>query len=199
MKRHHTLALLLLASVAAGLWLFRPSELAVEPTEETAESCEQGSACSTVPSPGHAPTQEDPVPASGPAPAPAPAPGAAGEGLREKADRLIAEGKVREGLDAMRKAVEADPSARNHGDLGALLDRLTVFDEAVRNLKRAAELDHDNADRWIALANAYYRKVEPGEAWKAERRAREAEPGLVLGRDSNGMRIRRSDSAAAKK
>lgn len=211
MKQHHALALLLLASVAGGFWLLRPSKLAVDPVEETAGSCEQESACSTVVAPRDGdPAERDvpsppsaaaPAPDASAVPAPSPAPSAppsspaTGEDLREKADRLLAEGKVREGLDAMRKAVEADPSARNYGDLGALLERLTVFDEAARNLQRAAELDPTNADRWIALANAYYRKVDLGEAWKAERRAREAEPGLVLGRDADGMRIRQNDPA----
>jgi tetratricopeptide (TPR) repeat protein len=118
-----------------------------------------------------------------------------GEALREEADRLIGEGKVVEGLDVFRKAVEADPSAKNHGDLGRILYRLMAFDEAAVHLRAAAELDPGNADRWIALANLYYRKVDLGEAWKAEKRAREAEPGLELGRDSEGMRVRKGDSA----
>ena len=88
------------------------------------------------------------------------------------------------------KAVEAAPTAKNHGDLGTLLYTLTAFDEAAVHLRAAAELEPGNADRWIALANVYYRKVNPGEAWKAEKRAREAEPGLELGRDGTGMRVR---------
>jgi tetratricopeptide (TPR) repeat protein len=110
---------------------------------------------------------------------------------REEADRLIAEGKVMEGIEVFREVVAADPTAKNHGDLGALLYRLTAFDEAAIHLRAAAELDPGNADRWIALANVYYRKVDPGEAWKAEKRAREAEPGLELGHDSEGMRVRK--------
>jgi len=113
------------------------------------------------------------------------------EALREEADRLIHEGRVRRGLDVFRKAVEADPSAKNHGDLGELLYKLTALDEAAVHLRAAAELDPGNADRWIALANLYYRKVDLGEAWKAEARAREAEPGLQLGRDSQGLRVRK--------
>jgi hypothetical protein len=76
-----------------------------------------------------------------------------------------------------------------------LLYRLTALDEAAIHLRAAAELDPMNADRWIALANLYYRKVDLGEAWKAEKRAREAEPGLELARDENGMRIRKGDKA----
>jgi hypothetical protein len=118
-----------------------------------------------------------------------------GAALREDADRLIAEGKVLEGLEVFREAVEAAPTAENHGDLGNLLYRLTAYDEAAIHLRAAAELDPSNADRWIALANVYYRKIDPGEAWKAEKRAREAEPGLELGRDGSGMRVRKGDKA----
>jgi tetratricopeptide (TPR) repeat protein len=131
--------------------------------------------------------------------APAPEPSepvvTGGAALRDEADRLIADGKVLKGLEVFRRAVAAEPTAKNHGDLGSLLYRLTAFDEAATHLRAAAELDPSNADRWIALANAYYRKVDPGEAWKAERRAREAEPGLELARDGSGMRIRKGDKA----
>jgi tetratricopeptide (TPR) repeat protein len=125
-----------------------------------------------------------------------PSPTAAPDGaaLRSEADRLIAAGKIAEGLDALRKAVDADPTAKNHGDLGALLYRLTAFDESAIHLRAAAELDPTNADRWVALANVYYRKVNPGEAWKAEARARQAEPGLELGRDADGMRVRKGET-----
>ena len=47
---------------------------------------------------------------------------------------------------------------------------------------------------FIILANVYYRKVDPGAAWKAEKRARAAEPGLELGRDAAGMRVRKGDT-----
>ncbi|MFN2425205.1 MAG: hypothetical protein ABR587_02015 [Candidatus Binatia bacterium] len=209
MKRTSTFLLLLGACVAAGLWLLRPTPLDAPPQEEVTGSCE-ASACGTVVAGSEVPTTGEASPAAVaprpsrdlPAPTPAPAPAAApanGEDLREQADQLLAEGRVLEGIEAMRKATEADPSARNHGDLGALLNRLTAFDEAARHLERAAELDPANADRWIALANVHYRAVNPGEAWKAERRARAAEPGLVLSRDAEGMRIRQGDTAPGKK
>ena len=126
---------------------------------------------------------------------PSPAAPADGAALRAEADRLIAAGKVVEGIAVFRKAVEAAPTAKNHGDLGGLLYRLTAFDEAAIHLRAAAELEPGNADRWIALANVYYRKVDPGEAWKAEKRAREAEPGIELGRDNEGMRMRKGATA----
>lgn len=139
------------------------------------------------------PTRVEPPPLAAP-----PAVPADGAALRAEADRLIAERKIVEAIDVFRKAVEAAPTATNHGDLGGLLARLTAFDEAALHLRAAAELDPGNADRWIALANVYYRKVNPGEAWKAEKRAREAEPGLELGRDNEGMRVRKGAAAAKK-
>lgn len=126
-------------------------------------------------------------------PAASPGPTAA---RREDVDRLLAEGKVMEAVEAFRAVVAAEPTAKNHGDFGSLLSRLTAFDEAAIHLRAAAELDPGNADRWIALANVYYRKVNPGEAWKAEKRARAAEPGLELGRDAEGMRIRKNAPTA---
>jgi hypothetical protein len=111
---------------------------------------------------------------------------------RADADRLLAAGKITEAVEVFRAVVAAQPTAENHGDFGSLLARLTAFDEAAVQLRAAAELDPGNADRWIALANVFYRKVNPGEAWKAEKRAREAEPGLELGRDADGMRVRKS-------
>jgi Flp pilus assembly protein TadD len=135
------------------------------------------------------------APASTPGAAASPTPSPEQPARREDADRLIAEGKVLEGIAVFRKVVEAEPTAKNHGDLGRLLYRLTAFDEAAIHLRAAAELDPGNADRWIALANVYYRKIDPGEAWKAEKRAREAEPGLALGRDGSGMRVRKGEAA----
>lgn len=205
------LALLVLLAAAAAAWmLVSAGGPGRSPVEEVAvDSCSEDVACSAgiaEPTPEVASSATSDVEAPPPAEAPAaeaapiaPAVSAADAvRLREEADRLIAEGRVPEGIEALRKATAADPSARNHGDLGSLLQRLTAFDEAARHLQQAAELDPTNADRWIALANAWYQAVNPGEAWKAERRAREAEPGLQLGRDASGLRIRKGDSAGAK-
>ena len=59
--------------------------------------------------------------------------------LRAEADRLIAagQGRWREST-VFRKAVEAAPTAKNHGDFGGLLYRLTAFDEAALHLRAAA-------------------------------------------------------------
>lgn len=191
MRRLFPFGILLLAAVL-GTLLFRGAE---SPTVAT-PACAGPSTCATEmwvsPERTGAATAAPTAVASTRTPAP-PTPAAAVDGatLRAEADRLIAEGRVVEGIDVFRKAVEAAPTAKNHGDLGTLLYRLTAFDEAMPHLRAAAELDPGNADRWIALANVYYRKVNPGAAWEAEKRAREAEPGLELGRDAEGMRVRK--------
>ena len=200
MNRRVPLLLVLALSAAAGAWLFAAPTAPVPVRVAETASCEGGSTCDA----GIVPTTQPPVapPAPPPPPKPAATPAAdpdEGRRLREESDRDLAEGRYLEALDSLRKATELDPTARNHGDLGLLLERMTAIDEALIHLRRAADLDPGNADRWIDLANAYYRKVEPGEAWKAEARAREAEPGLVLGRDAGGFRIRKSDSGADKK
>jgi tetratricopeptide (TPR) repeat protein len=196
MRRLLPLALLIAAILFGAALLRRSKESPVRPTP----ACSDPSTCGTnVPAPA-APTASPTAPPPDrvatrtvqPSPALAAADGAA---LRAEADRLIAAGKVEEGIDVFRKAVEAAPTAKNHGDFGGLLYRLTAFDEAALHLREAAELEPGNADRWIALANVYYRKVDPGEAWKAEKRAREAEPGIELGRDNEGMRMRKGATA----
>lgn len=201
MKRPLGFLLLLAASVAAGFLLTRPKPEA--PAPEAA--CEAGESCGIdVASPPAAEATPAPEPPQSAAPAPAaPAPATDGPvvvvdpvGLRAQADRLLAEGRVKEGVDALRQATYANPTAKNHGDLGSLLEKLTVFDEALRELKAAAELEPNNPDRWIDVANAAYRAVDPGEAWAAERRAREARPGLELQRGPGGLWLHAGDSAA---
>lgn len=214
MSRPLALLLVLAASAAAGLLLFFPGQAPrVAPPPDSAapaaESCDTTDSCSALPAAGASgeaarPATELP-PASTPASTPADKAGppaavtqAEAVKLRDEADRLLAEGELRQGLELLRKATAADPSARNHGDLGALLEKLTDQTMALVHLRAAAELDPHNADRWIALANAYYRATDPGEAWKAERRAIEAEPGLELGRNSLGQRVRKGDSEPRK-
>lgn len=225
MRQAAALLGLLVVSMAAGLWMFSGAgRVGDAPPAVVAanapEACDEPDTCSAglavapttggvaaAPQPPDA-AAPDPVVPSTPSPPsalPAPsqpststAPAMDAQRLREDADRFLAAGRVSEGVAALRRATELDPSARNHGDLGRLLEKLTTIDEALIHLRKAADLEPGNADRWIDLANAYYRKVDPGEAWKAERRARQAEPGLVLGRDAGGRTVRKSDSPAAK-
>jgi tetratricopeptide (TPR) repeat protein len=194
-RRRISLAAALLVLIAGiGLWRLSRSRVAALPASGRTSPAARAA-------PGTAPPAA--LPAAIPTPQPAttalpsaPPPSTADRVRREDADRLLAEGKVLEAVEAYREVVALEPTAKNHGDLGSLLYRLTAFDEAAVHLRAAAELDPGNADRWIALANVYYRKVNPGEAWKAEKRARAAEPGLELGRDAEGMRVRKGEAAA---
>lgn len=198
MRKNLALLLLLAVSVAAGFLLSRP---APEPGQAE-PACETGTACEIA-----LPLDEVPPAPAEPAPASAPPETPLAEEqpvvvldpvkLREEADRLIAGGQVPEGLDKLRQATYANPTAKNHGDLGSILMRLTAIDEALVHLRAAAELDPKNPDRWVELANGYYRKVDPGAAWKAEKMAREAQPGLKLKRGPGGLWLLPSDSAAA--
>lgn len=188
------LALLLAATVLGAALLLRPQRSHKLPEPQSGDAAPRA-ADAPAPAEPIVPPTAPPDRAETRTAEPPPAVPADGAALREEADRLIAAGKVMEGIKVFRKAVEADPTAKNHGDLGGLLYRLTAFDEAAIHLRAAAELDPGNADRWIALANAYYRKIDPGEAWKAEKRARQADPGLELGRDNEGMRVRKGGSA----
>jgi len=190
-RRSLVVVLLGVAIVAATALLL---EHRTTPPTRSDDGC-RGESCAATSATAAAVPSPEPPPSSSPSPAAPERPVDNGVALRDEADRLIAEGKVREGLEVFRQAVEAEPTAKNHGDLGRLLYRLTAFDEAAIHLRAAAELDPMNADRWIALANVYYRKVDLGQAWDAEKRAREAEPGLELARDENGMRIRKGDKA----
>ena len=118
-----------------------------------------------------------------------------GARLREQGMRLLRDKRVDEARAAFEGAIALDPSAENHAAYGRALRDLFAMTGALYHLRAAAEAEPDNADRWIELANAYYRKPDPGEAWKAEKRAREAEPGLILRRE-NGKLVRAGDSGA---
>lgn len=195
MRRRISLAAALLVLIAGiGLWRLSRSRVAALTASGRTPPAARAA-------PGTAPPAAFPAAIPTPQPATtalpsAPPPSTADRVRREDADRLLAEGKVLEAVEAYREVVALEPTAKNHGDFGGLLYRLTAFDEAAVHLRAAAELDPGNADRWIALANVYYRKVNPGEAWKAEKRARAAEPGLELGRDAEGMRVRKGEAAA---
>jgi Flp pilus assembly protein TadD len=102
----------------------------------------------------------------------------------------LAEGDFQAGFEAYRRAVEYTPNAETHGLVGDLYLRAAVTSEAAFHLRRAADLDPNNADRWLALANVYILKTDLGAAWKAIDRAKDAEPGLIVERDENNFFVR---------
>lgn len=112
---------------------------------------------------------------------------------RELIDRgraALASGDLRDGFEAYRRALEYTPTAETHGLVGDLYLRAAATSEAAFHLRRAADLEPDNADRWLALANVYILKTDLGAAWKAIERAKEAEPGITVERDRNNFVVR---------
>jgi Tfp pilus assembly protein PilF len=143
------------------------------------------------PRPDVAPEPEPP--AAQPAPA---APVVTPEARREAAALLASAAEARAGGDLraavgqLQAAVERAPSVETHAALGALYLEMGVTSAADTQLRAAAEGDPGNADRWIALANAYYLKPDPGAAADALSRAREVEPGLRVTRNADGWLVR---------
>ena len=112
---------------------------------------------------------------------------------RELIDRgraSLADGDFRAGFEAYRLAVEYSPTAETHGLVGDLYLRAAATSEAAFHLRRAADLDPANADRWLALANVYILKTDLGAAWKAIDRAKQVEPGIIVQRDHNNFVVR---------
>jgi tetratricopeptide (TPR) repeat protein len=110
--------------------------------------------------------------------------------LIERGKAALADGDFRAGFDAYRRALEYAPTAETYGLVGDLYLRAAAAGEAAFHLRRAADLDPNNADRWLALANAYILQTDLGAAWKAIDRAKEIEPGLIVERDRNNFVVR---------
>ncbi len=111
------------------------------------------------------------------------------EKLLQGRDRL-ADGELAAGLEAFEAAVQLDSNAETNGALGTLYFMMAARTEAYTHLRRATDLDPNNPDRWLALANAEHLRTDPGAAWDAVRRARELDPGLVIERDPSGFVFR---------
>jgi len=130
----------------------------------------------------------------------APTPGVAGSdrvdvealatSLVEQGRAAIADGDLKKGFESYRRAVEYNPTAETHGLVGDLYLRMAVRSEASFHLRRAAELEPENPDRWIALANAYFLSIDPIAAAKALDRAKQLDPTIVIERDDNNFVVR---------
>lgn len=110
--------------------------------------------------------------------------------LVEQGRAALAMGDLEKGFEAYRRAADYDPSAETHGLVGDLYLRMAVRSEAEFHLRRAADLDPENPDRWLALANAYFLKSDLGAAWKAIDRAKQADPTITIERDENNFVVR---------
>lgn len=112
---------------------------------------------------------------------------------RELIDRgkaALADGDFESGFKAYRRAVEYNPNAETHGLIGDLYLHSAAISEAAFHLRRAADLEPNNPDRWLALANVYILETDLGAAWKAIDRAKEVEPNLIVERDKNNFVVR---------
>ena len=110
--------------------------------------------------------------------------------LIERGRAALADGDFQAGFEAYRRAVEYTATAETHGLLGDLYLRAASTSEAAFHLRRAADLDPNNADRWLALANVYVLRTDLGAAWKAVERAKAVEPGITVERDRNNFVVR---------
>lgn len=110
--------------------------------------------------------------------------------LVEQGRAALAMGHLKKGFEAYRRAADYDPSAETHGLVGDLYLRMAVRSEAEFHLRRAADLEPENPDRWLALANAYFLKSDLGAAWKAIDRAKQADPTITIERDENNFVVR---------
>lgn len=100
------------------------------------------------------------------------------------------QGDLRTTLALLRTAVERAPSVETHAALGGLYFELGAARAATKSLRAAAEGDPENADRWIALANALALAPDPMAAARALAQARAAEPALRVTRDAGGSIVR---------
>jgi tetratricopeptide (TPR) repeat protein len=110
--------------------------------------------------------------------------------LVEQGRAALEAGDLEKGFEAYRRAADYDPSAETHGLVGDLYLRMAVRSEAEFHLHRAADLEPENPDRWLALANAYFLKSDLGAAWKAIDRAKQADPTIDIERDANNFVVR---------
>lgn len=122
-----------------------------------------------------------------------------GAPLNQEQRRIVANRMIEAGRRAMAagdlglvyehffRAAETYSSVETHAVLGELLLKTRVISSADYHLRWAAEHDSDNPDRWIALANAYALKPDPGAAYKAVAKARELDPAIDIVRDEAGL------------
>ncbi len=105
----------------------------------------------------------------------------------EEGKKAMAAGDLTLAFEHLFRATELHGSLEAHATLGDLLVRSRQAWRADEHLRKAAEIDPQNPDRWIALANAYAIKPDPIAASRAIKRAKELEPEIVVERDDGGL------------
>jgi tetratricopeptide (TPR) repeat protein len=108
----------------------------------------------------------------------------------EQGDAALADGDMKHGFDAYRRAVEYFPSAETHAALGGLYLKSAALSDAEFHLRRAAELDAYNPDRWLDLANVHFLKQDPVSAWKLVAHAKTIAPDIEIERDESNFVVR---------
>jgi Flp pilus assembly protein TadD len=178
--------ILLVVALALGIgaWWRHASDVAPPPASPVAS--ERAPVASAEP----APRPADPTPAPAAPPVVTPEARREASALIASAAQARAGGDLRAAVGQLQTAVERAPSVETHAALGALYLEMGVTSAADVQLRAAAEGDPNNADRWIALANAYYMKPDPGAAAEALERARAVEPGLRVTRNADGWLVR---------
>lgn len=100
---------------------------------------------------------------------------------------LLAAGEYESAIETYRRAAELYPSAQTHAALGGLYFKLAARSLAYVEFRKAVELDPDNADLWIDLANAEHLRTAIGHSWHAIKKARDAEPGIRIVQNRAGF------------
>lgn len=182
------IALVLVTGAAITTWWRGGPPVAPAPVARNAPASAPAATAPTQ-APATAPAAAAPVPPSSP-PVVTPAARREAAALIASAAAARAGGDLRAAVGQLQAAVERAPSVETHAALGALYLEMGVTSAADTQLRAAAEGDPTNADRWIALANAYYLKPDPGAAAEALDRARAVEPGLQVSRNADGWLVR---------
>ena len=64
---------------------------------------------------------------------------------------LLAQGKTKDGIRHLRNAIDADPSAKAHAQLGSVLAATGDFDGAIASYRAALALEPESVDAWSTL------------------------------------------------
>jgi len=104
-------------------------------------------------------------------------------------------GEIELALELFAAAVEADPDdAVPRSDYGRLLLLMTVYDQALPQLERAAELTPDDPRVWVDLLSFYEKNILLERASYARQRARELAGDRALVRDETGLWVLEGES-----
>jgi tetratricopeptide (TPR) repeat protein len=105
---------------------------------------------------------------------------------------LAAQGKVDEGIEALKRAVKMNGQAASYyANLGEVLRQAGKLDEAAEALQQSIKLDANNAQAFNNLGIIHYERKQFAEAVKSYRRALELRPAMpeALNNLGNALRL----------